>query len=334
MAAALHSSMAPVLASLDVFDANYTAGSSFDAPVVLINEKHHDVPAKLDLYVTPVNPDFIMDAKATGQAVWHASQEVTFKADSMRTIAVEVQVPQDEGAYFLAAVVTREGDTPVVSQRALRAIDPGKHGAELKGRRVFVRGEGQAMREVLKRHGCVVTEDLRAGEIDADVVVIGNVATMDAEEKSKMTEPLWKFAEAGGRVVVLDQFSWPWPSLTDVHIGLPPFTWRDPVSCSRAHRVGDADHAVLRDIPPQWLWRWNGLPGEIVREVILDESPALARARRVLWGGQPEHAALASVPRGKGELLFCQLKVSSRLDRKSEIYDPMAEQMLVNLVRP
>jgi len=333
MAAALHSSMAPVLASLDMFDRNYVVGRAIDVPLVLINETHDAVPARLDLYVTSRDPVFVPDAEALAAAVWHESRELTFDADSLRSIKVRVPVPKEEGSYFLAAVITREGDIPVVSQRVLRAVDPAKHAARLRDRRVVSFGVDAGIRRFLERHGCLVSEGLTSGGIVGDVVLISNVAELTAADRSAATGPVREFAESGGRVVVLDQTNWPWTELAECHIGLPDFTWRNPVAGSRAHRFEGVDHPMLRDIPTEWLWRWNGLPGEIANEVIM-ESPALEKGRRILWVSRPIYTAALSVPMGKGEIVFSQLQVSGRIDPQGDAYDPVAERVLINLLRP
>lgn len=333
MAAALHSAMAPVLASLDMFDRNYVAGETIEKPLVLINETHHNVSATLDLYVTPRNPVFVPDANALNAAIWHESRKVTFDADSIRTIKVRIPVPKAEGTYYLAAVIRREGDSPVVSQRTLRAVNPDKHIASLKGRRVVVFGADQTTLAFLKRHQCTVIDGLARGRVEGDVALIGDVAKLTTAERQEATGPLRTFAEAGGRIVVLDQTSWPWKELADCRIGLPEFKHRNPVICSRAHAEEGVTHAMLRDIPKDWLWRWNGLPGEIVDEVILD-SPARQEGRKILWASRPIYTSALSLPIGKGEILLSQLRIRRRLNPNSKAYDPVAERILINLLRP
>ena len=64
MAASLHSCMASVLASLDVFDADYVADAEVASTLVLINERKEDVEASIDLYVLPSNPLWLPDTCA------------------------------------------------------------------------------------------------------------------------------------------------------------------------------------------------------------------------------------------------------------------------------
>lgn len=330
MAAALHSSMAPVLASLDMFDPNYAAGETIDVPLVLINELHDEVAGKLDLYVTPRHPLFIPDPEALAAALWHDSQEVVLDADSIRTMKVRIPVPKAEGSYYAAAVLSRYGDTPVVSQRILRSVDRTKSLEPLKGRKVLVLAADSILVDWLKAAGAVPITCLTTDKIDADVALIWSAASW-SETVGKTVGALREFAESGGRVVVADRADWPWNELADCRIGLPEFTWRNPVICSRAHAFEGADHPMLRNIPADWLWRWNGLPGAIANEVIL-EGAALEQGKKILWASRPVYTAALSVPVGKGEVVFCQLQIRGRVGEKSTSPDPVAERILANLL--
>jgi hypothetical protein len=327
MAAALHSSMAPVLASLETFDRNYVAGREVETSVVLINETHDDVSAKLDLYVTPRDPLFVPDADALAAAVWHDSKPVELPADSIAREMIRFHVPKIEGSYFLAAVLSRDGDAPVVSQRVVRAVNASATVASLKGRRVVLLGGDDVVRSWLTQHGCKVV----AQPADGDVILIWDAATLTDAERG-MAPTLRAFAEAGGRIVVANQTSWSWTELADCRIGLPEFEWRNPVVCSRAHAYEGIEHPLLTDVPATWLWRWNGLPGAIANEILLDDSPALQQGRKLLWASKPEFTAALSLPIGAGEIVFCQLRLRDRIRRDGEPYDPVAERVLANLL--
>jgi len=329
MAAALHSTMAPVLASLEMFDRNYVAGSTLEVPLALINETHGDVEADLDLYVTPRHPVFVPDAQALQAAVWHWSTRTRLSADSLSRMTVDVPVPEREGTYYLAAVLSRPGAAPVVSQRVIRAVDVHRTVSRLRGRRVFLVGGDEVVRAWLRQQGCQegITD---AGRIDADVALVWDAARLTDPERS-LAGALRRFAEAGGRVVVADQTHWPWTALADCAIGRPSFPYRDKVTGSRAHAFDGATHPMLADIPPDWLWRWNGLPGTIADHVIM-ESPALDEGRRLLWVSDPRYVAALSLPVRGGEIVFCQLKVRERLSPESLRYDPVAERVLTNLL--
>ena len=129
MAAALHSAMAPVLVSVDLFDRNFEAGDVPEAAIHFINELHEDVKARLDIYVTPQNPLFVPDPAALAKATWHRSRDLVLKADS-HTTEWEYQLaplPHEDGTSYLALVLTREGAKPVVSQRTVHTISSRDH---------------------------------------------------------------------------------------------------------------------------------------------------------------------------------------------------------------
>ena len=331
MAAALHSAMAPVLASLETFDRNYVAGQDLETGLALINETNGEVAARLDLYVTPRHPLFVPDAEALEAAVWHQSMPVRMPADSLRRRTVTVHVPEGEGTYYLAAVLTRDGYEPVVSQRALRAVDREKSVAGLAHRRVLLLGGNDVARSWLESVGCDSGSTARGG-VDADVVLVWDAAEMLADEIAQ-GGAVRRFAETGGRVVVLDQTLWPWTALLDCAIGRPTFRHRDGVTGSRAHAFEDVQHPMLANVPTDWLWRWNGLPGTIVQNIIMD-SPVLDEGRKLLWVSHPDYIAALALPVGEGEIIFCQLQIRRRLDPGNDSYDPVAERVLANLLRP
>jgi len=50
--AAWHSSLSPVLASLDLFDPDYRTGQQITTDLYLINESWHDAPIRVDVLLT------------------------------------------------------------------------------------------------------------------------------------------------------------------------------------------------------------------------------------------------------------------------------------------
>jgi hypothetical protein len=330
MAAALHSAMAPVLASLDVFDRNYAAGQTVKSEVAIINETHANAKIRLRLVVTPQNPVFVPDAQALAAAVWSESQDIMLAAESLVRRSVTWQVPAAEGTYYLVAVVERDGAAPVASQRTVHAVDRTKTLAGLKGRRVLVLCGDNVVVDWLKAAGAEVATTLTTAKIEADVVLIWRGEWRDPVDRSLAA--LKEFAAGGGRIVVADSTDWPWKELADVHIGVPDPAARNPIIGSRAHLFEGAAHRALRDVPPDWLWRWNGLPGEVASEAVLEDSAALAQGQKIAWVSRPIYTTLFSLPMGRGEITFCQLKVRQRITRDGVGCDPVAERVLANLL--
>lgn len=324
MAAALHSSMAPVLASPDLFDRNFVAGREVTTPLCLINELPEDVEAALDLYVTPESPLFVPDEGALAKAVSHQSMRVVFRADTVEQSQVCWRVPEAAGLYYLAAVVRRDGDRPVVSQRTVRALAAPEAATEPAGRRIAVVGADSALEQWLARHHVSYEVLSTTGELDAAVVLVweaGALASLD-EGAFRMMHDV---AARGGRVVVVDPGRWNWKWLADFEIG-------EARVCSRVFPYPDADHPMLAGITPECLKRWNGLPGTITEGCI--RGKILEGARKLLWADNPETPVAVSLPVGDGDIVLSLLQVKGRLDPASGRYDPVAEQILLNLIRP
>jgi hypothetical protein len=89
---------------------------------------------------------------------------------------------------------------------------------------------------------------------------------------------------------------------------------------------------MLAGIDPQWLRRWNGLPGTVA--VARIEGPALAKAEKILWAREPGTTVAAEFPTadGNGTILFSQLGVQAHLDPAKPDYDPVAETILFNML--
>ena len=60
------------------------------------------------------------------------------------------------------------------------------------------------------------------------------------------------------------------------------------------------------------------------------------RAEKILWAKEPKTTVMAVVPdaAGNGRIAFSQLDLQGRLDRFELDYDPVAERVLLNLLKP
>ena len=126
-------------------------------------------------------------------------------------------------------------------------------------------------------------------------------------------------------MVVLSTPTWDWRDLCDVKI------MRDP-RFSRVFPYTNLKNSLLDGIDPQWLTRWNGLPGTVAFGAI--EGAVMGRAEKVLWGREPKTTVMAAVPAssGGGRIVFSQLDLQRRVDRSNPNYDPVAERVLLNLL--
>ena len=323
MAAALHSAMSPVLASLDLFDRNFDAGREVETPLAMINETQLDVPAKVDVYVTPAHPLFVPDAKALAAAVWRGSFEYTFKADTIATHKLRWQVPAKEGNYHLAVVVTRKSAKPVVSQRVVRAIDPQISREGLTGRPVVVLGASAAAEKWLKARNIPYRTAIAGGAPAGSVVVIWNAAAISDAQRAAAAPRIRKHVRGGGRLVILRQGGWDWTKLLDFGMDAGKLT-----ASSRAFPYSRARHPMLSGIDPEFLKRWNGLPGTVADRVLTGE--ALKDAKKLLWINKNTKPVAVSVPLGSGEMVVCTLLLASHL--RGRTYDPVAERIMLNLL--
>ena len=91
-------------------------------------------------------------------------------------------------------------------------------------------------------------------------------------------------------------------------------------------------HQVIDGVEPECLKRWNGLPGTVAVACI--EGPAVQQGKKILWVREPKHTVAAELPTaaGDGSLLFSQLDLRRHVLRSNPDYDPVAEQILLNIL--
>jgi len=111
---------------------------------------------------------------------------------------------------------------------------------------------------------------------------------------------------------------WDWPELCDVKIS-------SKRRFSRVFPYPDLNNSLLEGVDPEWLIRWNGLPGTVAFGAL--EGEVMSRAEKILWAREPKTTVLAAVPAalGNGRILFAQLDLKGRLDPSKANYDPVAE---------
>ena len=128
-------------------------------------------------------------------------------------------------------------------------------------------------------------------------------------------------------MVVLSARSWDWPELCDVKVSHDP-------RFSRVFPYEDLETPLLDGIDPQWLIRWNGLPGTVGLGAL--GGAGMGRAEKILWAREPKTTVTAVVPAvsGGGRIVFAQLDLRGRLARSKPNYDPVAERVLLNLLDP
>ena len=126
-------------------------------------------------------------------------------------------------------------------------------------------------------------------------------------------------------MIVLSTPSWDWSELCDVKISHDP-------RFSRVFPHKDLKDSLLDGVDPEWLIRWNGLPGTVGFGAL--GGAVMARAEKILWAREPKTTVMAVVPAasGDGRIVSAQLDLKDRLDRSKPNYDPVAERVLLNLL--
>lgn len=321
LSACWHSSLSPVLASLDLFDASYLTNQEVTTELFLINDSWHDADIHVDILLTEECPEYIPEAACFGKPVSKWSHDFKLKADILKTSKVTWKLPEQEGSYWLTARTTGIQGRPVLSQRFVRAVAPPVVSDTLRDLRFVVLGADGAAETWFRSHRLQIARDLDRLRPRNDVVVIWNAENLKAEHRRR-ADVLRRFISDGGRVVVLGTSHWDWRELCDVKTG-------DPRG-SRAFLYEGTSHPMLAGIRPDWLIRWNGQPGTVAVGNL--DGPALESARKILWVREPATCVAAELPvtGSTGTILFSQLDVQRHINRSEPIYDPVAERILIN----
>jgi hypothetical protein len=324
VSACWHSSLSPVLASLDLFDPNYLTSQEVTTDLYLINDSWHDASIHVDLLLTKDCPEFIPEAECFNDPIAKWSYDFQIKADSITNTPITWKLPDKEGNYWLTARTTGIEGRPVLSQRFVRAIQPPTIPDLAKKRNFVILGGDSNALDYFRSKGLRTSNSLDDLKPDKDIVIIWNTEKLNETERQK-AQALCDFANAGGRVIVLSTYSWDWRELCDVSIEKSgPF--------SRVFAYEGITHPILTGIDPEWLIRWNGLPGTVAVAEI--KGTAMKNAKAVLWGSKPASIVLAEIPvtYGKGKILFSQLNIQKHIDDSKPDYDPIAERILLNLI--
>ncbi|MCC7145800.1 MAG: hypothetical protein IT443_05085 [Phycisphaeraceae bacterium] len=309
IAAALHSAMAPVLASLEVFDRNYLAGSKPQASLCLINELNQPAQVQVELLLTKTNPQFVPIQSALDEAFWKQSFALTLPAQSLQRQAITWPMPAEEGVYYLAAVLRRAGSDPVVSQRVVRSVIvlPVTGPAVQQG--VVVLGGSAESRWILSDLGITQKDRFDPTAPPPAAVVVWDIRRVKDQDR-QAAPAILAYVRQGGRVVVLDQQSWDWPELVDFKLSEKGDFLRGMSSRAFAYEQA-TDSPLLAGLPLEAIKRWNGLPGTIADRSL--QGPALESAQKLLWMIDPNQTVLLRLPTGKGEIVLCQLLLKDRL---------------------
>jgi hypothetical protein len=322
--AAWHSSLSPVLASLDLFDANYLVGQEVKTDLHLINDSWHEAKVRVDLLLTRECPEFIPEAACFDRPVNRRRFDFTLKPDSIEKVPITWKLPDERGSYWLTARLTGIPGRPVLSQRFIRAIPPPAVPEGLRSRTFVVLGRDSAAERFFASRGLSTSSSLDALIRDEHAIVVWDAGRLTAEQKQR-SKAIHAFLQGGGRMLVLSGSSWDWPELCDIKLSRKP-------RFSRVFPYAGTKSSLLEGFDPNGFIRWNGFPGTVALGTL--DGPAMAQAEKILWAKEPKTTVMARIPAttGSGSIVFAQLDVKGRLDNSQPSYDPAAEQVFLNLL--
>jgi len=322
--AAWHSALSPVLASLDLFDPDYRTGQEVTTDLYLINDSWHDASIHVDLLLTRECPQYIPEAACLDRPIGKWSFDFALPADSLRRTPITWKLPEQEGSYWLTARTTGIQGRPVLSQRFVRAVAPTPVPTSAKQRTFVILGADERATGWFAERGLRTSVSTEGLDPARHVVLVWQASRLTPGER-QAAAALCDFATRGGRVIVLGTRKWDWKGLCDVNVP-------ESSTFSRVFPRAGAHQGLLAGIAPDWLTRWNGIPGTVAVGKI--EGPAVEAGTSLVWAVEPKTTVVAEVPaaEGSGKVLFCQLDLQNHMSPGSAHYDPVAERMLLNLL--
>ncbi|KPL23202.1 MAG: hypothetical protein AMS23_06955 [Bacteroides sp. SM1_62] len=320
MAAALHSSMSPVLASLECWNRNFICGENISIPLHLINDLYVEVQAVIELCLTESDPLFVPDEDSLKRQVWKDSFNQKFDPLSHNIKEIQVSLPGQPGVYYLSAILYRDGDRPVTSQRVIRTISrPARNGEK----NILVLGEDKELESWLMANDYAFHTDM-THPVQPDIILLGkskNISESSSFPAAKILETVNK----GSRLIILHQTAWNCESLAD-------FAVAENHSRTRAfmYTGTESPHPMFDGIGHEYLKRWNGQPFNVVANPI--SGSFVDSADKLVWAENPETVYVARKAYGDGEIIVSQLLLREHALKMDESYDPAAERILLNLL--
>ncbi len=317
ISASLHSCMSAVLASLEMGNRNYLVAENIKVPLHLINDLGQDVDADITIYLTKEDPLFVPDKNVLEKNIQKTSIKVLMKAYSHTIQDITIQLPNEQGVYFISAVTSRKGSSPVTSQRIVRTIALQKN---IPGDKLLIIGSNDTINAWMNKNKIVYSTSVN------DIDKAKTILVWNAEEVFKnKTSDIQKAIENGASLIIVDQSSWNWNQLADFKIEKPWDISRVFIS------KGQENHPSFSNMNPELFKRWNGLPYVVVKRQIT--GPFVDASVNLIWGINQTHKIYVEQKIGKGKISVCQLLIKNHFSSVIPNYDPAAEQILFNLLR-
>ena len=324
---ALRSAMSPVLASIDLADRHFVAGSDLGFDLVICDDTGKGQALKVKVLLVSGNPGFEWPTKrAKVEVITEQVETVPPGAAGSfapRRHAVKVRLPEKLGRCYLLAVAGAPGRPAAVSRRIISLV-PSAPVKRLAVRRAVVIAADGKVEADLRR----LAPDLLVAKdfAKADVLVVGPFIHRELETVARQADEITAFAKAGGRVVVLEQDR-PIPPLG---ITVPQVNGHG--GSSTAFRTAFRTFYAWRDLggDDRVLRRLNGSTGAVVRRPVKPAEGDDVLLKASQGGGGLDWAVMTRRRLGKGEVVFCQMPLQRHLS--GDDADPVAQTVMVNLL--
>jgi hypothetical protein len=318
---ALKNSMAPVAVSVGVIDRHFAAGTDLKLPVWTMNDLSKAARGKVQVYIVSEDPPYVY-VGPPANPIFSKSLDLEIPAYSATPHEVVVPLPEQEGSYWLYATLKVKGRETVISKHPIHVLNRAKSLVRAKGAKIAVVEQGSALQDWAKAAGIDVrpVDDFGCGTL-----VIGREA-LSAEAASPRFAKITEWVSSGGRLVILDQTSWP-----EGLFGLQVEKAQSGVSYLFKEK-GHENDAVWDSISDSYLENWNGSGTEGLTYRF--KNPVTAGVLAIGSAGQEglNSRGLVRVKSGAGEVLACQIRIAERLDASAPTFDPVAERLMANLI--
>lgn len=321
--AALKNSFAPVLASIDIFNRNFVAGSELKTDIHYINDTGKTLDTEFDFYITENNPEYVPYSDVFFKPVYSATVLKTLKPYEHLIQAFEWKVPTVEGIYYLSVVAHPKGEGPAVSQREIHAINRSNNPPASK--KITLCGFSSAVEEFLNVNKVPLTKEFYEN-IETDLLIACSMRELQNEfaVKNKIFED---FFERGGKAVILED-----DSTIDIKIPVELKTLPADLSSRAFISPSENESSLVKNILPAYLWRFNEYDGVCYKNPIITTGLNKNSYQSVLYGSKPEWSPLIILKYKKGEIIISRLEIKKRLNAGTKSYDPVAERMFLNFL--
>ncbi|PCJ56286.1 MAG: hypothetical protein COA79_19145 [Planctomycetota bacterium] len=328
MSASLHSSMAPVLASISLPNRNFLTNQKLKFPIHYINELNKKIVGEITIYITSEDPLFVPIPEVLQAAIYKQEFKYSFKANSIKIKNYKIKLPKQEGIYYVSVVVNRDGTKAVVSQRKIKVFNLDLSIKNLdKIKQIILLGQDANSKKWLKQIGINYKTALPETNQQKEICLIWNISNF-IENSSTSIKVLGEFIKKGGKVIILadgdqdEDRKWELNELIKISLKVKKF--------GRNFRYNEKLIPLFKNIKPEYLYRPNLLINHGISRIVMNVIPP--KANKHICKSDDNSPILIDVPHGKGNIMINFMELKSRLLNNKKTYDPMAERLILNFL--